>query len=88
MKKYLFFICLLPALILLAVDKAAAQLDSAAIQNALQTGADIATAIKPQWINGISNEVVSSIVTIIAGLIIRFFEKRKMRKNLIDKGNL
>ena len=87
MKKYLFIICLLPALFILVADKAAAQLDSAAIQNVLQTGADIATAIKPQWINGISNEVVSSIVTIVAGLIIRFFEKRKMRKNLIDKGN-
>ena len=78
----------MPALFILVADKAAAQLDSAAIQNALQTGADIATAIKPQWINGISNEVVSSIVTIVAGLIIRFFEKRKMRKNLIDIGRL
>ena len=61
-----------------------AAIDSTAIQNLLQTGVTIADATNNSIIPNVPNSLTSSLVTIIAGLIIRFFEKRKLKKQLIQ----
>jgi len=56
------------------------QIDSTAIQTILTTGVTIATATNNNIIPKIPNELTSSLITILAGIIIRFFEKRRLKK--------
>lgn len=56
------------------------QEDSTAIQTILATGITFATATNNTIIPNIPNELTASLITIVAGFIIRFFEKRKLRK--------
>lgn len=56
------------------------QIDSTAIQTVLQTGVTIATATNNTIIPKVPNEITSSLITIIAGIIIRYFEKRRLKK--------
>jgi len=52
------------------------QIDSTAIQTILTTGVTIATATNNNIIPKVPNELTSSLITII----IRFFEKRRLKK--------
>lgn len=56
------------------------QIDSTNIQTILSTGVNFATATNNTIIPNIPNEITGSLITLIAGFIIRFFEKRKLRK--------
>jgi len=56
------------------------QIDSTAIQTILTTGVTIATATNNNIIPKVPNELTSSLITILAGIIIRFFEKRRLKK--------
>lgn len=57
-----------------------AQIDSTGIQTILSTGVTIATATNNNIIPKVPNELTGSLITIIAGIIIRYFEKRSLRK--------
>lgn len=59
---------------------AMAQIDSAGVQNILLTGVNIATATNNTIIKGVPNEITGSLITLIAGFIIRIIEKRQLRK--------
>jgi hypothetical protein len=63
------------------------QIDSASIQNTVTTGVNIIAAVKGTIIPNVPNEVTGSLVTLLVGFLIRFFEKRKLRKTgkLLDK---
>ena len=56
------------------------QIDSTGIQTILSTGVTFATATNNNIIPNVPNELTGSLITIIAGFIIRFFEKRSLRK--------
>ena len=56
------------------------QIDSTGIQNILQTGVSIADATNNTIIPNVPNSITGSIITLVAGFIIRFFEKRRLRK--------
>lgn len=56
------------------------QIDSTGIQNLLQTGVGIADATNNNIIPGVPNTITGSLITLIAGMVIRFFEKRRLRK--------
>lgn len=59
---------------------AIAQIDSTEIQNLLSTGVNVATATNNTIIKGLPNEVTGSLITLVAGFIIRIIEKRHLRK--------
>lgn len=75
MKKYIFLTVLFFTSVLCY-----SQIDSADIQTILSTGVTIATATNNNIIPKVPNEITSSIITILAGIIIRFFEKRRLKK--------
>jgi len=75
MKKYIFLTVFIFASILCY-----SQIDSADIQTILSTGVTIATATNNTIIPKVPNELTSSLITILAGIIIRFFEKRRLKK--------
>ncbi len=58
------------------------QFDSTSFINAIQTGGNIASVIRPTWIQGIDNESIVGIVTAVASLIIGLFAKRRGKKKL------
>lgn len=66
-----------------------AQVDSTTIQNILTTGVNIATATNNTIIPKVPNEITGALITLIAGFIIRIFEKRYLRKRgkLKDQNN-
>lgn len=57
-----------------------AQVDSTAVQQILQTGVAIADATNNTIIKGVPNSVTGGLITLVAGFIIRYFEKRRLRK--------
>ena len=59
---------------------ALSQIDSTGVQNLLSTGVNIATATNNTIIKGLPNEVTGSLITLLAGFIIRIIEKRHLRK--------
>ena len=59
---------------------AMAQVDSTTIQNTLSTGMQIIEITGKQIIPNVPNSITGSVLTLIAGIIIRFIEKRKLRK--------
>jgi len=75
MKKYIFLTVFIFASIICY-----SQIDSADIQTILITGVTIATATNNTIIPKVPNELTSSLITILAGIIIRFFEKRRLKK--------
>jgi len=75
MKKFTFLTIFIFASILCY-----AQIDSAGIQNILSTGVTFATATNNTIIPNVPNEITGSLITIIAGFIIRFLEKRSLRR--------
>lgn len=82
MKKTSFAIILIFSFILVCIGYSAlAQaIDSAEIQTILTTGVNIATITHNNIIKGVPNEVTGSLITLIAGFIIRLIEKRSLRK--------
>ncbi|MEI8136126.1 MAG: hypothetical protein WCH21_02260 [Bacteroidota bacterium] len=56
-----------------------AQIDSAGIQHVISTGVQI-IGINNTLIPNVPNEITGGLITMLAGFIIRFFEKRKLRK--------
>jgi hypothetical protein len=56
------------------------QIDSSGIQTILSTGVNFATATNNTIIPNVPNEITGSLITIIAGFIIRFLEKRSLRR--------
>ena len=56
-------------------------IDSTAVQQVLSTGVNIATATNNTIIKGVPNEITGSLITLIAGFIIRLIEKRRLRKS-------
>ena len=56
------------------------QVDSAGIQQVISTGVNIVDATGGQIIPNVPNSVTGGLITLIAGFIIRFFEKRHLRK--------
>lgn len=59
---------------------AMAQIDSTTIQNTLSTGMQIIEITGKQIIPNVPNSITGSLITLIAGVVIRIFEKRKLRK--------
>ena len=80
MKKTLKFLVAIFILITFVTFPMLAQLDSTAIQTVVQTGVSIADATNNNIIPNVPNSLTSSLLTVIVGLIIRFFEKRKLKK--------
>jgi hypothetical protein len=64
------------------------QIDSAAIQTLVQTGITVADATNNNIIPNVPNSITSSLLTIVVGIIIRFFEKRKLKKQLAAASNV
>jgi len=62
-------------------------IDSSAIQHLASTGVEILTMTNNTIIPNIPNEITGGIITMILGVIIRFFEKRHLKKTgkLIEK---
>lgn len=81
MKKTANGIVIVLSFILICIGfDALAQIDSTGVQNLLSTGVNIATATNNTIIKGLPNEVTGSLITMIAGFIIRIIEKRHLRK--------
>jgi hypothetical protein len=59
-------------------------IDSTTIQHLASTGVDVLTLTHNTIIPNVPNEITGGIITIILGVVIRFFEKRY----LIKKGKL
>lgn len=58
---------------------AIAQIDSTDIQNGISAGINIIGATGGQIIPNIPNTVTGSLITLIAGFVIRWIEKRKLK---------
>lgn len=73
-------------LLIVFIGSLTAQVDSSTIQTILTTGVNIATVTNNQIIPKVPNEITGSLITLIAGFLIRFFEQRYLRKKgkLID----
>lgn len=56
------------------------QVDSTSIQNLFQTGVAIADATNNNIIPNVPNSITGSLITLVVGMVIRFFEKRHLRK--------
>ena len=82
MRKTSFAIILIFSFILICIGYGAVAqaIDSAEIQTILTTGVSIATATNNTIIKGVPNEITGSLITLIAGFIIRLIEKRSLRK--------
>lgn len=81
MKKTATGIVLILSFILICIGfTAIAQIDSTEVQNLLSTGVNIATATNNTIIKGLPNEITGSLLTLVAGFIIRIIEKRHLRK--------
>jgi uncharacterized membrane protein YoaK (UPF0700 family) len=82
MRKTSFAIILIFSFILICIgyEAVAQAIDSAEIQTILTTGVNIATATHNTIIKGVPNEITGSLITLIAGFIIRLIEKRSLRK--------
>lgn len=89
MKKSNFIIVFLSTILLLIGFTSIAQIDSTGIQNLIGTGLGIVTTINGEGnlIPSVPNAITGSLITLIAGVLIRLFEKRKLRRkgHLIDK---
>lgn len=87
MKKLSYLIIFTVSLFLISMP-IFSQIDSAGIQSIVGTSFDIVSAVtvKP-IIPNVPNEITGGLITLIAGLVIRLFEKRRLRKkgHLIDK---
>jgi hypothetical protein len=55
-------------------------IDSTGIQEIATTGVNILTLTHNTIIPNVPNEITGGIITIIIGFLIRFFEKRHLRK--------
>lgn len=64
--------------------------DSAAIQHALQTGFQIGQALNQNkdFIQGVPNAILSSVITAITSLVIGFIHRRKTIKSWRKRGVL
>jgi len=73
-------------LLFILIGSLTAQVDSTTIQTILTTGVNVATITNNQIIPKVPNEITGSLITLIAGFLIRFFEQRNLRKKgkLID----
>lgn len=73
-------------LFIVFIGSLTAQVDSTTIQSILSTGVNIATVTNNNIIPKVPNEITGSLITLIAGFLIRLFEKRRLRKKgkLID----
>ena len=81
MKKTANAIIIFLSFILICIGfSAIAQIDSTGVQNLLSTGVNIATATNNTIIKGLPNESTGSLITLVAGFIIRMIEKRHLRK--------
>ena len=81
MKKTANAIVLILSFILICIGfSALAQIDSTGVQQILSTGVNIATVTNNAIIKGVPNEITGSLITLIAGFIIRIIEKRQLRK--------
>ena len=80
MKKSNAIILVLSFILICLGFGAIAQIDSTGVQNILSTGVSIATATNNTIIKGLPNEITGSLITLLAGFIIRIIEKRHLRK--------
>lgn len=55
-------------------------IDSTAVQQLVNIGFQIAENSHTNLIPNVSNNITSSIITIFVGVLIRFWEKRRLRK--------
>lgn len=55
-------------------------IDSTTIQHLASTGVDVLTLTHNTIIPNVPNEITGGIITMILGVVIRFFEKRHLRK--------
>ena len=64
--------------------------DSSAIQHALQTGFQIGQALNQNkdFIQGVPNAILSSVITAITSLVIGFLHRKKTLKRLRKQGVL
>jgi hypothetical protein len=81
MKKTANGIVIVVSFILICIGfTAVAQIDSTGIQNLLTTGVNVATATNNTIIKGLPNEITGSLITLLAGFVIRMIEKRHLRR--------
>jgi hypothetical protein len=81
MKKTANGIIIVVSFILICIGfTAVAQIDSTGIQNLLTTGVNVATATNNTIIKGLPNEITGSLITLLAGFVIRMIEKRHLRR--------
>lgn len=55
-------------------------IDSTTIQHLASTGVDVLTLTHNTIIPNVPNEITGGIITMILGVVIRYFEKRHLRK--------
>lgn len=55
-------------------------IDSTQIQEIVNVGLQVAENTNTNLIPNVPNNITSTIITIVVGLVIRFFEKRRLRK--------
>ena len=55
-------------------------IDSTQIQEIVNVGLQVAENTNTNLIPNVPNNITSTIITVIVGLVIRFFEKRRLRK--------
>jgi hypothetical protein len=55
-------------------------IDSAAIQAGIQTAIQAVNVVDPAIIGGIPNSITGGLLTFVAGILIRFFELRSIKR--------
>ena len=82
-------IILLATMALVALGfSAIAQPDSTAAYW-LAKGGDIASQIQPdQWVSGVDNTIVSSVITLVGSFIVGIIKRRQEKKKLRKQGKL
>ena len=81
-------IAVISCILLLVGYSAIAQPDSTAAFW-LAKGGDIASQIQPdQWISGIDNTIVSSVITLVGSFIVGILKRRQEKKKLRKQGKL
>lgn len=59
-------------------------IDSTTIQHLASTGLDVLTLTNNTIIPNVPNEITGGLITMIIGIIIRFFEKRHLLRKMND----